>query len=114
LRLREERRGTYNRHDPCAQASPATANRQQADDDRDDSRPECDLVCDEVPLGDALVHFDGSRRGVSEHVVLEFLRVLFGIVDGALDGVVARARSSRDLCVCRVEAELLDRVEDEA
>jgi len=105
---------THNGHDPRAQASPATANRQQADDDCDHSRPECDLVCDEVPLGDALVDFDGRRRSVSEHVVLEFLRVLFRIVDGALDSVVSAARSSRDLCVCRIETELLYGVEDEA
>lgn len=56
---------THDSHDPSAQASPATADGQQTDHNGDQSRPEGDLVRDEVPLSDAPVDLHGSRSAVS-------------------------------------------------
>lgn len=104
----------YNCHDPSAQTAPATADSKQTDHNRDQSRPERDLVRDEVPLRDALVHLDCSGRSVSEHLVLELFHILFRVVDGTRDCVVRFARASRRLSSGSVQTELLDRIKDEA
>lgn len=104
----------YNRHNPSTQAPPSTADSQQAHDDGDDGRPERDLVRDEIPFGDATVHRHSLGSRVSQHLILEILRVALSIVDRARDGIVRVARAGRLVRRSRsVEAELLDRVEDE-